>query len=247
VIVGVIAVVGVIAYLVWQSGNPGSDDLAPAKRAEADSSADIPGQWIDLPAIYGGPYGKTAGHDSVSHDYTSDCGTTSSATATAEETPAATTPGITATAATTPGATAQATPEGEEVCNTNPPVGGPHWFGTCGEDPTNAPAFCGPAPWGIFLEPWDPESVVHNMEHGGVVIWYNTSDQDIIDELDGYVRPLLKDGDLLVMMPYPDMEDETIAVTSWSRIDKFPVSEYNLDRVKTFVEKNERRFNPEGL
>ena len=28
------------------------------------------------------------------------------------------------------------------------------------------------------------------------------------------------------MAPYPGMEEETMAVTCWSRIDKFPMSEY---------------------
>ncbi len=134
---------------------------------------------------------------------------------------------------------------GEEVCNSNPPAGGPHWSGGCADSPADSAVFCGPATWGIYREPWDPETVVHNMEHGGVVLWYNTTDQGIISDLEDDIKSKLDDGDLIVMMPYPDMEAETIAVTSWSRIDKFPVSEYSLDRVNTFIDKHERRFNPE--
>ncbi|MEX1254008.1 MAG: DUF3105 domain-containing protein [Dehalococcoidia bacterium] len=241
VVLGVLGVVGVIGYLVWQSGQAESDRNAAARAAEADSSADIPGQWVDLATIYGAPYGDTAEHDSASHDYVNDCGTRTDATATGDTTPDAATPDATNT-----GATTQATPEEDQVCNTNPPVGGPHWNGACGKSPDDA-TFCGPAPWGILSEPWDPETLVHNMEHGGVVIWYNTTDREIIDEIEEYLRPPLNRGELLVMAPYPDMEDETIAVTSWSRIEKFPVSEYDLDRVKTFIDRNVRRFNPESL
>lgn len=131
--------------------------------------------------------------------------------------------------------------------NSNPPAGGPHWSGQCGDDPSAAPAFCGPAPWGIYREPWDPETLVHNMEHAGVVVWYNTDNQAIIDELEAVAESKLEDGKLLVIAPYSDMEEETIAVTSWSRIDNFPVSEYSNERVEEFIDVHDRRFNPEGF
>jgi hypothetical protein len=133
----------------------------------------------------------------------------------------------------------------EAVGNTNPPVAGPHWSGNCGEDASDAPDFCGPAPWGIYREAWDPETLVHNMEHGGAVLWYNTSDADLVSELEEVIRDLLGDLDLIVMAPYTDMEDETIALTSWSRLDKFPVAEYSEERIRDFMEAHVRRFNPE--
>ena len=51
----------------------------------------------------------------------------------------------------------------------------------------------------------------------------------------------------VLMMPYPDMEDETIALTTWTRIDKFPVSEYSRDRLEEFEDELNCRFNPEDL
>ncbi len=136
----------------------------------------------------------------------------------------------------------------DDVQNSNPPTGGPHWArGSCPEEPKDAPPFCGPAPWGIFRTAWEPEVVVHNMEHGGVVLWYNTTDQTVIDELEELIKGRLADGDLLVMTPYPDMEAETIAITAWTRIDKFPVGEYTKERVNTFIDAFACRFNPEGF
>ncbi len=131
--------------------------------------------------------------------------------------------------------------------NTNPPAGGPHWGSSaCSRDgPGSSPPFCGPAPWGIYREPWEPETLVHNSEHGGVVVWYNTTDQEIIDELEDLVFSKLEDGDILVMAPYPDMEEEHIALTSWARIDKVPVGEYTKDRVEEYIDVHVRRFNPE--
>jgi hypothetical protein len=43
------------------------------------------------------------------------------------------------------------------------------------------------------------------------------------------------------------MEPNTIALTSWTRLDKFPVSEFNRNRVSTFIEEHNKRFNPEGF
>jgi hypothetical protein len=132
----------------------------------------------------------------------------------------------------------------EGAGNSNPPVGGPHWGSTaCGTDPATAPQNCGPAPWGIYRVPWAAETLVHNLEHGGVVVWYNTADQAIIDDLESFARDLFP----VVLTPYPDMEEEMIAITSWGRIDKFPVSEYSRDRLEEFNDVHNCRFNPEEL
>ncbi len=140
-----------------------------------------------------------------------------------------------------------ATETGTEVCNTDPPAGGPHWSRACADTPADSPAFCGPAQWGIYHQAWEPETLVHNMEHGGVVLWYNTADQAVIAEVEGLFVERLNDGNLLVMAPYPEMEADTIALTSWSRIDKFAASEYSRERVEAFIDAHERRFNPESF
>ena len=54
--------------------------------------------------------------------------------------------------------------------NSNPPTGGPHWSAQCSIDPGDGRR-CGPAPWGVYLSPWPAETLVHNLEHGGTVIW----------------------------------------------------------------------------
>jgi len=129
-----------------------------------------------------------------------------------------------------------------------PPTGGPHWgSGPCGEDPADAAPFCGPAPWGVYRVSWETETLVHNLEHGGAVVWYNTTDQAIIDELEALTTDHLNDGDIVVMAPYPEMDEETIAVTSWARRDVMTVAEYTRDRVDEFLDVHVCRFNPEDL
>jgi hypothetical protein len=127
-----------------------------------------------------------------------------------------------------------------------PPAGGPHWGSArCGETPATSPAFCGPAPWGIYREPWPAETLVHNMEHAGAVIWYNTADQSVIDDLESFADAHLADGMLLVLAPYPDMDAETIAITVWSRRDKFSAGDYDADRLQDFLDVLYCRFDPE--
>ena len=109
-----------------------------------------------------------------------------------------------------------------------------------------APQRCGPAPWGIFTDPWDAGTLVHNMEHGGVVVWYNTTDQAVVDDLTGLVLEELNRR-LIVLSPYPDMEEGFVAITSWSRRLLVPVEDFDRDLFAEFIEVHERRFNPESF
>lgn len=129
-----------------------------------------------------------------------------------------------------------------------PPAGGPHWgAGRCPPDPDLAPLYCGPVPWGVYEKPFPAESVVHNMEHAGVVVWYNTTNQDVISRLKALVTQNLTDGKFIVMMPYPNMDSETIGLTAWGRRDKFALSDYSDQRAQRFIDKLECRFDPERL
>ena len=131
--------------------------------------------------------------------------------------------------------TTQLNAQGKVTCyHSNPPTSGPH-------SPTSVQ-------WGIYSDPVPKEQLLHNMEHGGVIIWYNCTDCDqLVSQIRQVAEGYLKDGRELVMTPYPGMEPNTIALTAWSRLDKFPVSDYSEGRLRRFVETLERRFNPEGL
>ena len=83
------------------------------------------------------------------------------------------------------------------------------------------------------------------MEHAGVIVWYNTQNRDIVNQLEDAIDARLRRGELLLLTPYLDMERERIAVTAWSRIDTFPTAAYSLARVQAFIDAHMRRFNPE--
>lgn len=130
--------------------------------------------------------------------------------------------------------------------NSNPPAGGPHWGnGTCPPDPEDAPRFCGPVPVGIYREPWEASSLIHSMEHGGTVIWYNTTDQDVIDDLEDFANS--NRDKFLVLTPYPEMEDESVAITIWSRLGLIPASGYSREFIDDFMDDWYCEFDPEGF
>ena len=66
--------------------------------------------------------------------------------------------------------------------------------------------------WDIYSEPVPQENLIHNMEHGGVA-----------DDLTGLFRKQRYHGnDLLLTAPYPEVEPDTVAITSWTRLDTEP-------------------------
>lgn len=116
--------------------------------------------------------------------------------------------------------------------NSNPPTSGPH-------DP-RAPQFR------IYNDPVPKETVVHAMEHGGVIIWYNCTDcQDTVDQLKEIAREYLRKNKNVLMTPYPEMEPNTIALTAWTRLDKFSVPDFTPERVKRFIDAHHCRYRPE--
>ena len=67
---------------------------------------------------------------------------------------------------------------------------------------------------GVFTDPIPNEIQVHNLEHGFVIVQYNTQDQAVIDRLEEVVDNLPGNLDHLILAPYPAME-QTIALTAW--------------------------------
>ena len=113
--------------------------------------------------------------------------------------------------------------------------------------PTSGPHADRPAAFQVLDEPAPKENLVHSMEHGAVIIWYNTDDQAVIDALADITNEQLDRRRFVAMSPYDGMEEDTIALTAWTRLDKFSVSEFTADRVKDFIDTHQKRFNPEGF
>jgi hypothetical protein len=122
--------------------------------------------------------------------------------------------------------------------NSNPPTSGPH----------------GPASsWGVSAAPVPKESAVHNMEHGGVVVWYNCDGgpqpldepacDQLLTDLSAIVDARVDDGMFVLMTPYTGTENR-ISLTAWQYLDAF--DEVDATRIQAFIDSFECRFDPEG-
>ena len=101
-----------------------------------------------------------------------------------------------------------------------PATSGPHW-GT----PNN---------WGAYTTPQSESQVIHNLEHGGIVIWYDPDrvDADGVSELTSYVNRQVSTGISgrfkFILSPWAGEEElpMPIAVTAWRQL-------FELDEVDT--------------
>ncbi|MEO8457804.1 MAG: DUF3105 domain-containing protein [Chloroflexota bacterium] len=129
------------------------------------------------------------------------------------------------------------------------------------DPPTSGPHLFVPANWGISDLALPKEQPVHNMEHGGVVIWYNcnasvpasppaaasgplsTDDcATLRNSLSAIVAPAAQAGHHIVMTPYASM-DSRIGLTAWGYLDKF--NTFDQARVTMFINTFECKFDPE--
>lgn len=91
---------------------------------------------------------------------------------------------------------------------TNPPVGGNHWSRT--------------ATWGVQTVAPPDQALVHNLEHGGVVIWYDPAKVDAatVERLRTFTRTLQTVNFRVVLTPRATgiENGKAIAMTSWGYI-----------------------------
>ena len=118
----------------------------------------------------------------------------------------------------------------------SPPAGGNHYA---------TPLAAG------FYEDNDPETqvtypegnLVHSLEHGYVIFWYNCQVSDNCETLKEQIRSVMREfsNAKVIAFPWADM-DVPLAMTSWGRLLEFP--SLDLDTMRTFV-RNNRNKSPE--
>ncbi|MBM3933990.1 MAG: DUF3105 domain-containing protein [SAR202 cluster bacterium] len=87
------------------------------------------------------------------------------------------------------------------------------------------------APWGVYTEPVTEERVVHNLEHGGVIIYYNCPDNSCADDV-AKLTSFVRSTDETILAPYPDM-DAKFALVAWTFMQKLDA--YDEEAVRAFV------------
>lgn len=110
------------------------------------------------------------------------------------------------------------TARGDFVYNSSPPTSGPH--------------FPRAAEWGTYKEEIDDETIIHNLEHGGIWVSYKPGmPEEIRKKLESFYE---KWGRKVIVAPR-SKNDSDIALAAWNHLDKFNVSEYSDERVEKFI------------
>ncbi|WP_370587943.1 DUF3105 domain-containing protein [Trichocoleus sp. FACHB-591] len=111
-------------------------------------------------------------------------------------------------------------PETEKVkYNSNPPTSGPHYAIW--------------AQWGIHAKAPLDERLVHNLEHGGVIISYKPEQiqGQALEQIKAQVRDLSKNNPRIILTPRPNL-DTAIALTAWGYLQK--LDRYDPSAVTAF-------------
>ena len=99
----------------------------------------------------------------------------------------------------------------------------------CGANPysstpgTSGPHWSSPGNWGVYSTPQSESQFVHNLEHGGIVIWYDPDavGADALDELSRYVTTQTASGlsgrFKFILSPWSGADEmpAPIVATSW--------------------------------
>ncbi len=95
------------------------------------------------------------------------------------------------------------------------------------------------------------EVVVHNMEHGYVIVWYNCNADpmlnsegcgQLLNTLTAWAEPLVAGGRSLVVTPHSETESR-ITLTAWQFRDV--MEEVDPERIQVFIDTFECHYDPE--
>ena len=112
--------------------------------------------------------------------------------------------------------------------NSDPPTSGPHYAqeANAGLHDTNEYKY--PAGY-----------LVHNLEHGYIIFWYNCSilDESACAQLKTQLRTVIDDvgGVKVIAYPWPSL-DVPVVATSWGRLQKF--ESFDISQAKAFYQAN---------
>lgn len=115
-------------------------------------------------------------------------------------------------------------PQGTEIqYNSNPPAGGNHYATT--------------AHAGIYDTPPADGNLVHSLEHGAIILWYNPKklSKDQVEKLKNIFNQTSGKG----IMVARDSMDVSVGVSSWGRVLKLETIDEK--QIKAFFETNSNR------
>jgi hypothetical protein len=101
--------------------------------------------------------------------------------------------------------------------NSNPPTSGDHLATPLGA--------------GVYDSEQDMRALVHNLEHGYVVILYKGIPADQVEQLTKFVEA--RDRSKLILAPYTALDSNGVALTAWQNLET--MQRVNMDVVQAFV------------
>ncbi|MBI3660578.1 DUF3105 domain-containing protein [Candidatus Acetothermia bacterium] len=101
--------------------------------------------------------------------------------------------------------------------------------------PTSGAHLPSPAPAGFYSEKIQPGLLVHSLEHGGVVIYYDPArlSNDVEKSLRAFVKAHLEMWAGVVVMPSPVHYDAPFILTAWTKMLK--LENYDARVVQAFL------------
>jgi hypothetical protein len=109
-----------------------------------------------------------------------------------------------------------------------PATSGPHW----------PPSATTPGPWGVYTTAQPQERMLHNMEHGGIVIWYQPSllGADDLAKLTQFVQQqITTERFKMILVPWSGADfGHPIAVTAWDWL--LYLDSADLDKIRAFTD-----------
>ena len=91
--------------------------------------------------------------------------------------------------------------------------------------PTSGWHFATPAAWAIYSSQLPDEFVIHNLEHGGIIINHNLTDETQVALLEEFVEGQTGFPSCFIMQPYTsapnDVPEGTVVITSWGWLQPF--------------------------
>jgi hypothetical protein len=97
--------------------------------------------------------------------------------------------------------------------------------------PTSGDHLATPLPPGVYNSEQDMRALVHNLEHGYVVIAYKGIPDDQVAQLRQFVEA--RDGSKLVLAPWSGLESNGVALVAWRNLEL--LQRVNMDVVQAFV------------
>ena len=97
---------------------------------------------------------------------------------------------------------------------------------------TSGPHYPHPENYGFYEEPLPMATLVHNLEHGDIVIYYKPSVSDEVKEHLKYLSQFTKEGSGVLFVPSKDIEGEVVA-TAWTK--KMSLSTFKEEKLGAFI------------